>query len=103
MSYAQRLTLHAPRWEAPALGDFVEACIRDGVVLVCVVGNDSEKVEDVIDELVVGDGGDRSRFISTTSHPGETLAEVMAFAKAWTLGVDPALDVQEVRLPGALI
>lgn len=99
MSYAQRLVLHAPRWNSPALDDFVEACIRDGVVLVCVAGDGCERVEDVIDELVVGDGGDDRRFINTTSHPNESVAEVIAFAKAWTLDVDLALDVQEVRLP----
>ena len=102
MSYAQRLVLHAPCWDSPALVDFVEACIRDEVVPVCVVGDDCERVEDVIDELVAGDGSDpnRSSFINTTSHPDDSVAEVIAFAKAWTLDIDPALDVQEVRLPG---
>ena len=52
----------------------------------------------MIDELVVGDASDDERFINTTSHPNESVAEVIAFAKAWTLDVDPALDVQEVRL-----
>ena len=102
MRYAQRLVLHAPRWDSPALVDFVEACVKDEVVLVCVVGNDCERVEEVIDELVVGDGGDADRlsFVTTTSHPNGSVAEVIAFAKAWTLDIDPALDVQEVRLPG---
>src|SRR5438128_2019662 len=83
MPYAQRVILHAPAWDSPALGDFVEACLRDGVRLVCVIGNDCRRVEDVIDELVVGDGTDPNRFLTTTSHPDESLEEVKAFAEAW--------------------
>jgi hypothetical protein len=73
----------------------VEACIRDKVVLVCVVGEQCELVEDIIDELVVGDASDDTRFICTTSHPAASLAEVIAFANAWT---DPRGECQEVRL-----
>lgn len=98
MSYAQRLVLHAPPWDCPALEAFVEACIRDKVVLVCVVGCDCRKVEDVIDELVVGDGSDPTRFLNTTSHPNEHIDLVEEFAKAWTIGVDTTTAVQEVSL-----
>ncbi len=98
MSYSQRLILHAPFWDSPALEEFVEKCIQDKVVLVCVVGNDCARVEDVIDELVVGDGSDPERFLNTTSHPNDTIGEARKFAEAWTLDVDPAGPVQEVRL-----
>jgi hypothetical protein len=37
----------------------------------------------LIDKLIVGDGSDQSRFITTTSHPGETIDEVMEFARNW--------------------
>jgi hypothetical protein len=77
---------------------FVEDCLRDRVVLVCVVGEGCEKVEDVIDELVVGDGSDLERFLTTTAHAGESLDEVRRFARGWSLGVDPASPIQEVRL-----
>lgn len=98
MHYAQKIVLYAPPWCSPKLEAFVEKCIRDKVVLVCVVGNDCVRVEDVIDELVVGDGSDASRFLNTTSHPDESIAEVRAFAEAWTLDVDPASPVKIVRL-----
>ena len=91
--YAQRIILQAPPWNSPKLESFVEKCIRDGVILVCVVGDDCVRVEDVIDELAVGDGSDKSRF-----DPDESLAEVHEFAKNWTLFVDPSAAVQEVRL-----
>lgn len=98
MPYTRRLILHAPHWDAQSLVDFVEDCIRDGVVLVCVVGKDCQRVEDVIDELVVGDGSDSRRSINTTAHP-EGLVEAREFAEMWTLYVDVTEPIQEVRLP----
>ncbi len=99
MSYARRLILHAPAWNTRSLVDFVEVCIKDGVVLICVIGSDCERVEDVIDELVTGDGSDDERFINTTSHPDETLDEVRKFAAAWLLHDNQNAPVQELQLP----
>jgi hypothetical protein len=82
MPYSRKIVLHAPPPRSPALEEFVEACIRDKVALVCVVGEQCQLVEDVIDELIVGNGSDETRFITTTSHPDETRAEVVAFANA---------------------
>ena len=90
--------MHAPLWHSPKLEAFVEKCIQDKVVLVCVIGDDCVGVEEVIDELVVGDASEPSRFLITTSHPKESIAEVRAFAEAWTLDVDPASPVQVVKL-----
>lgn len=98
MNYAQRLVLRAPPWDSPELPAFVEQCIQDRVVLICVFGPDCRRVEDVIDELVVGLGDDPSRFINTTSHPNESLEEVRSFAEAWFLDVDTSLPVQVVAL-----
>ena len=98
MAYAKKIILHAPPCDSPALAEFVEACIRDGVVLVCVVGHDCERVEDVIDDLVVGDGKDPNRFLTTTSHADESLEDVRAFADVWIVDADPAASVQEVKL-----
>jgi hypothetical protein len=46
--------LHTPLADPSKLDSFVEACLADGVVLIAVFGSDSDKVEDLIDELVVG-------------------------------------------------
>ena len=62
--------------EVPGLG---LAC---GVPFVGVVGEDCEQVEDIIDELVVGDGTDSSRFILTSAHPCESVADVVEFARS---------------------
>jgi len=98
MQYPQKIILHAPPWHSRKLEAFVEKCLQDKVVLVCVIGDDCARVEDVIDELVVGDGSDPNRFLNTTSHPNESFTEVQAFAEAWALEADPASPVQVVRL-----
>lgn len=98
MPFAPRIILHAPPWDSPLLEEFVEECIRDGVVIVSVVGDDCERVEDVIDEIVVGDGSDETRFLMTSSHPGESLDAVREFAANYTLHVAPGSPIQEVEL-----
>jgi len=95
MPYSAKIVLHAPPPHSPVLEEFVEACIRDKVALVCVVGEHCQLVEDLIDELVNGDGSDETRFITTTSHPGESLAEVIEFANFWS---QPEGEAQVVRL-----
>jgi len=58
--------------------------MRDGVSFVGVVGQDCAKVEDIIDELVVGDGTREPYFMLTSSHPDETIAEAVEFAQSLT-------------------
>lgn len=100
MPYTKRVILHAPHRNAPSLVDFVENCIRDGVVLICILGDDCQSVADVIDELVVADGFDENRFICTSAHPNESLEKVRDFAGMWTQDVDPHEAIQEVQLDG---
>jgi len=54
-----------------------------GVALIAVWGEGCRAVEDLIDEIVVGDGSDDSRFITTSAHQGETLENVIEFARNW--------------------
>lgn len=61
-------------------------------------GEDCELVEDIIDEWVVGDGIDPSRFILTSAHAGESVEDVVEFARSISdAGVDEA---QVVALGG---
>lgn len=85
MTYAPKIILHAPLRDETALAPFVEACLADGVNLVAVFGVGCDKVEDLIDDLVVGDGSDEGRFINTTSHPDEPLEAVVNFVRLWPL------------------
>ncbi len=83
MSYASRVVLHLPLSNEDLLDAFVEQCLRDNVALIAVVGEGAARIEDIIDELVVRDGSDDTRFVVTTSHPNETLEEVLEFAGWW--------------------
>ncbi len=78
------------------LAEFVEQCVARKVSLIAVHGEGCERVEDEIDWLIVGDGTDDSRFITTSSHPGETLEEAVEFAAAWWVNADGPTEV--VRL-----
>ncbi len=49
-----------------------------------VVGTNCAHIEDVIDQIVVGDGSDNNRFILTSSHPNETLDDAIEFARSLT-------------------
>ncbi len=97
MSYPPKIVLHVPLRDEAALEPFVEQCLLDKVVLIAVVGDGCEHVEDVIDEIVVGDGSDDSRFVVTTSHTDEPVHEVLEFAENWA-GEDGREGVLEVWL-----
>jgi hypothetical protein len=98
MSRARAIVLQAPLQDASALPGFVETCLKDRVELIAVVGPDCEALEDEIDWLIVGDGSDDSRFILTSSHAEETLAEAVAFANGWTLHDGSYGKAEVVRL-----
>ena len=95
MAYARKLVLHCPNGYEMRLDAMVEDFIRDGVAFVGVVGKDCSKVEDIIDELVVGDGS-RNYSLLTSSHNGQSIEEAVQFAKA--LSGEFAGEVQVVEL-----
>ena len=81
MKYSEKVVLQCPAGYRMGLDALVEQFVADGVKFVAVVGQDCGQVEDIIDELVVGDGTDLSRFILTSSHPDETIEDVVDFAR----------------------
>ncbi|WP_222611471.1 hypothetical protein [Undibacterium sp. CY21W] len=78
------------------LDSMVEQFLADGVAFVGVVGEDCSRVEDIIDELIVGDGTDDNRYILTSSHAGETIDDALEFARS--LSNEYAGEVQLVEL-----
>lgn len=60
----------------------LSSLLDDGYELFCAVGKDCELWEEAMDEMAVGDGSN-SRYITTTSHPGESVEEVVTFAESW--------------------
>lgn len=91
-----KIVLTLPVSDEAALAAFVEQCITRNVSLIAVQGEGCEQIEDEIDWLIVGDGTDDTRFITTLSHPGETLEEVFEFATIWWVNADGPTEV--VRL-----
>jgi hypothetical protein len=96
MPYGRKIVLHCPTGYHELLDQMVEQFIQNRVAFVGVVGEDCARIEDIIDELVVGDGSDDSRFILTSSHPGESLAQAVEFALS--LRAEYAGEVQVVQL-----
>ena len=95
MAFARKILLHTPISDERLLDDFVEQCLKDGVEIVAVFGPGCARIEDLIDWIVVGDGSDDGRFLLTSSHPRDSLEDVMNM-----LGVEMTshASVQEVRL-----
>jgi len=96
MSYASRIVLHLPLSNEDLLAAFVEQCLRDNVSLIAVFGEGAARIEDIIDELVVGDGSDDTRFVVTSSHPNETVEEAVEFVCLWNDKRDQPVEI--VRL-----
>jgi hypothetical protein len=78
-----KIVLQLPVSRLDLLEPFVEACLRDGVDLIAIVGQGANKMDDLIDEIVVGDGSDGSRFVNTSFHESETVEDVLEFARSW--------------------
>jgi hypothetical protein len=96
MKYAPKVVLHCPLGYRMGLDSMVERFIADDVKFVGVVGTDCGQVENLIDELVVGDGTDPTRFILTSSHPGESIADVVDFARLISDAGDGEAQVVEL-------
>ncbi len=82
-AYPAKVVLMLPVRNPERLALFVEKCLIDGVELIAVVGDGCVEIEDQIDNLIVGDGSDLERFITTSSHPNEPLADALNMAGAW--------------------
>ena len=92
----RKVVLNCPGGLSRPLDGLVEQFLRDGVTYVGVVGVDCTRIEDLIDELAVGDGsGDR--FLLTASHPGKTVVDAVHFARSLT-GDYTGDEVQVIEL-----
>ncbi len=69
--------------------------LDQGVELFSVVGRDCELWEEAMDDLVVG-GLESTRYITTTSHPGENVDDVMEFATAFNTKTSGAVHVVNI-------
>lgn len=85
MSYASKIVLPVPLSDEKRLRPFIEECLKDKVALIAVVGDGCEEIEDLIDDILVGDGSDATRFIVTTSYPGRSTDEAFDLVRHWKM------------------
>jgi hypothetical protein len=98
LGYAKAVVLICPESCSEDLSEFVETCLRDGVVIICAMGPNARHIEDVIDWIIVGDGSDHSRFILTSSHVDGSMDDVMDFAKIFVEDLaDQSIQVIELE------
>ncbi|MEO7756258.1 MAG: hypothetical protein ABIS07_06750 [Dokdonella sp.] len=83
MPFARKIVLHSRTGYTPQLDVRVNEFMRDGVAFVAVVGVDASRVEDIVDELCVGDGSAIYSML-TSFHENETVEEAVAFAESLT-------------------
>ncbi len=70
------------RMVGPAVDRLVDELMHDGVIFVGVVGPDCTRIEDIVDELEVGDRTREPYSLLTSSHPNKTVADALEFANS---------------------
>ncbi len=83
---------YCPDRDDPLLQEFIESRVE----LFCVVGVDAEKWEDALDWLCIGADGSGTHLVITTSHRGESEAEVIEYAKSFL--TEQPHEVEVVRV-----
>jgi hypothetical protein len=83
---------YSPSRDDPLLRELIESQVE----LFCAVGVDAEKWEEALDWLCIGADGSGTQFITTTSHPGESEAEVIRFARFFT--TEQPHEVEVIRV-----
>ncbi|MFZ6799534.1 DUF7684 family protein [Undibacterium sp. Di24W] len=78
-----KIVLNCTNGYESKIDPIVERLVAGGLSYIGVAGQDCSKIEDIIDEIAVGDGSN-PRFILTTSHPQESLENVIEFALSLT-------------------
>ena len=96
MTTAKKVVLFSQGGYHESHDTLLQSLINRRIGLFCAVGKDCEIWEDVMDELVVGPKRDYEWHVNTTSHPNETLAEVIEFAEMFDLNEPTSVEVIEV-------
>ena len=83
-SAARKVVLHARVAYDRTHDALLQRLLDRKIALFCAVGVDCGAWEDAMDWMCIGPDGEIRGFVVTSSHPDESLAEVVAFAEAWT-------------------
>ena len=97
MAIARRVVLVSRRGYDSSHEALLSSLIDRPIELFCAVGKDCELWEEAMDELVVGPDGAGPRHVTTTSHPGESVEQVVEFASQWRLDDGPS-DVELIEV-----
>ena len=87
-----RVVLVSKNKYSPKIDELILSLFDKGYELFCVVGEDCELIEDIIDQLAIGDASE-PRDVITTSHPSESLEKVVEFASMLILNGNSEVDV----------
>ncbi|MEA5122688.1 hypothetical protein [Xanthomonas floridensis] len=80
MQNPRKIVLHSLHGERPGLAALVADWIAEGVNYVGVVGVDAERIEDLIDDVCVGDGSAPSHATAARG-PDESLEDAVFLAE----------------------
>ena len=99
MSKAQKVVLVSRDGYSAKHDSLLRDLIVQGVKIFCAVGKDCEKWEEAMDWLCVQmdvDGEMPGVLVNTTSHPDETVAEVVEFVENWHISGNNEIRVIEI-------
>ncbi|MCC6670903.1 MAG: hypothetical protein IT458_07575 [Planctomycetes bacterium] len=97
MSVAKKVVLVSKHGYRSSHDSLLLSLIERRIELFCAVGQDCELWEEIMDELVVGPKGACPWHVTTTSHPGESVEQVVEFASLWHLDAGPP-DVEIIEV-----
>lgn len=98
MSEAKKVVLISRSGYSTSHDDILLSLIQRKVHLFCAVGKDCKLWEEVMDELVVGPVGACEWFVSTTSHPDESIEDVIEFAEGFHIEDSHDDDVEVIEI-----
>jgi hypothetical protein len=96
MGYATKVVLYTPRGMHGGVEAVAHQFVADGVKFVGCVGADCEVVEDIVDWVAIEHGSPERNFILTSSHPNESVRQVVEFAEG--LSEEYGGEVQVVEI-----
>lgn len=92
--HSRKVVLVSTSTYTPETGEaLLRQLVEDKIELFCVVGVDAAHWEEALDWLCIGPEGESLHFIVTTSHPGESVDEVLSFAESWRCENAPEVEV----------
>ncbi len=84
MPFSKKLVLHCPNGMPAGITELAAQFVIDGVIFVASVGLACREIEDLVDDASIAAGSPDRSFILTSSHPDESVADVIEFAEGLT-------------------